>query len=160
MSLFPGLGNAPTFEYGQYLSGCEQGYDFVLRVDRCLKKKTRKGDAFIVEFTVMESNAPSDPVGSSRTWFQKLTDTDIAFPAIKTFLITSMGFDMKRDAATIAAKMPPAVIDALGTEACEKQVLSGKVVRCRTVLKDKSKSEGKFTRHDFAPYKQEAASTL
>lgn len=89
MGMFSGIGETELFEKGVYLT---PGGSYELEVLKILVKDTRKsGLGFIVEFKVIsaegsgaeEQHAP----GSRATWFQKLQDKDIAWPAIKEFFM-------------------------------------------------------------------------
>jgi hypothetical protein len=85
---FSGIKHAQVFEKGRYF---EPG-NYVLEVKKVIYKRTqRSGDAFIVEFQVLESDVESFSPGSVGSWYQNLTDTNIAFPAIKEFLMVLLG---------------------------------------------------------------------
>lgn len=111
-NLFAGLREAKTFERGTWL---KEG-TYAVRVKRAIFKKTRaKGDAFIMEFTIEQSNYDeqkrkaitalgSNPynlqdlektlpnqAGSTASWYQSLKDIDIGFGALKSFAADILG---------------------------------------------------------------------
>lgn len=83
--------------------------DFVVRIEDVIFLKTRgKGDAFIVEYTVVESSNPEkDPVGAKRTWYQSYQDVDIAQGETLKFMYACLGFDAKRDRDRIKTEVTP-----------------------------------------------------
>lgn len=111
-NLFKGLRDAKTFERGTFL---KEGM-YLIRVNRAVFKKTRaKGDAFILEFKIeqseyenkkraaiaalggapvnmqeLEKNLPNQP-GTTASWFQSLQDIDIGFGALKMFAAQILG---------------------------------------------------------------------
>lgn len=97
ISPFAGLAQAKTSERSAYLN---PGL-YKVQVKKCIWKTTRgKGDAFIMEFTVLESNfdpavhvlpngqkvagAPNE-TGTTAAWYQSCQDRDIGFGALKLF---------------------------------------------------------------------------
>lgn len=90
------IGEAEVFgKAGSYLP---PDGDFKLKVIKAFTKKTRKsGDVFIVDFTVIESTHPEVAVGAKRNWFQSLEDRDVAFPAIKDFMLRLFNVTKKKD---------------------------------------------------------------
>ena len=115
-NLFAGLREAKTFERGTWLKGSDSGFQYKIRVKKAIFKKTRaKGDAFILEFKIEESNYEiakkktieafgSTPfnmadlekilpnqVGSSASWYQSMKDIDIGFGALKSFAACILG---------------------------------------------------------------------
>ena len=112
MSLFAGLREAKTFERGTWL---KEG-QYKIRVERAIFKKTRaKGDAFILEFKIEESNYDAakqsalqalsgqqfdmkeleailpNQAGTKASWYQSLQDMDIGFGALKGFAASITG---------------------------------------------------------------------
>ena len=100
MSYFEGIGDTALFESGVYLTS---GGMYELEVQKILVKKTRKsGLGFIVEFKVISASGGSEvlekhPEGSQATWFQKMSDKDVAFPAIKEFFVGLMDINMNNE---------------------------------------------------------------
>lgn len=113
-NLFAGLRDAKTFDKNPHLRPGQ----YKIRVTRGIFKKTRsKGDAFILEFKVEESNyeqkkrealsalagGPVDlqaldktlpnQAGSAASWYQSLKDTDIGFGALKRFCADILGVE-------------------------------------------------------------------
>lgn len=86
------MAKSPVFNKGNYL---KPGGQFRLRITNSFGKKTQQiGFVFIVEFEILESSLDSQKAGSKGSWMQKLSDENIAFPAIKEFLIALLGIDM------------------------------------------------------------------
>lgn len=91
MGVLDGLNAAPMFENGQFLTADNR---YLLEVQRLLVKNTRKsGMCFIAECTVLQSTCDKDPVGAKRSWLQKLSPADVAFPALKGFMYALLGYD-------------------------------------------------------------------
>ncbi len=82
--LWSGLKDAQTFDRGTFF----QPGSYTLKIVNCLTKQTQKsGEAWIVEFEVLESSNPTaHAVGSKGSWFQKLSNVQVAFGAIKEFV--------------------------------------------------------------------------
>lgn len=111
-NMFSGLAIAKVSERGAF---CTPGL-YKVQIKKVILKRTRKGyDAFIVEFSVLESNhttaktaaiqafgdkpydaasldksLPNKP-GSTASWFQSLSDKDIGFGALKGFAASVTG---------------------------------------------------------------------
>jgi hypothetical protein len=156
---FSGLEKAQIFEKGNPLP--EGAFD--LEVTRVLSKRTRKGDAFIVEFKVLDAYGnPKVNIGEKRTWFQKLTDTDIAFPSIKEFVVATLGLDKTQEAdkKTIDTEVGPqlkGIVDtAVDAGSKPDAGLNGSKVHVNT-FKKKTQKDTDFTVHDWSPYKAKAA---
>jgi len=95
MGMFDGLGDTELFDKGVYLTA---GGSYELEVVKILVKDTRKsGLGFIVEFKVVSVDGDAaegqHAPGSKATWFQKLQDKDISFPAIKEFFLALLDVD-------------------------------------------------------------------
>lgn len=142
-----GLRNAQVFEKGVYL----QPGNFKLQITTCLTKKTlQSGNAFIAEFKVLESSDPqAHPVGSKATWYQGIDNILVAYPSLKTFVYSVLGFSYPRDKEKCLAEVDPVIEDLLD-EAIDKGAFNGKTVEVQTYLK---KKEGKqdFTVHVWLP---------
>lgn len=96
MGILDGLNEAKVFETGTFFETPEEhnGFSYEVDVERILVKKTRKsGMCFIVETRVTASNSAKDPVGSRRTWLQKLEPSETAFPAVKSFMYALLGYN-------------------------------------------------------------------
>lgn len=144
MGLFDGLQEAETFERGAFL---QPGYHS-LQLVRCLAKNTRKsGVGFIAEFEVLASTNPNHVPGSKATWFQKMLDKNVAFPALKSFLIGVLG--LRSDDPALADVRFPDLAEWATSHA---NPLGGMVVSCNaTMIKTVAKNED-FTRCDFEPF--------
>ena len=87
---FEGIEDADIFERGNYLP---PDGTYGLKVIRMLVKGTRKaGPAFIAEMEVLHSTHEKVEPGTKRSWFQKLTDKDVAYPAIMEYMGALLGY--------------------------------------------------------------------
>lgn len=147
---FSGVENAQIFERGNFLP---PGGKYRLRVMRTIVKKTRKsGDAFIAEFEVIESDLDEVKVGSRYSWFQKLVDTDVAFPAIKEFIATLLGFDVrdKEGMKEFNGKVKSVLQEASEEYSKEEDhPLHGLEILCETYQKE-TKQGKDFTVHSWS----------
>jgi len=168
MGLFSGIEDADLFQRGKFLTPDFVG---VLEVTKTLAFQTRAhGMAFIVEFEVIETNKPEGttrlvtdngveklipdafPVGSKCSWFQKLQDKDIAFPAIKAFVAVLSGYTLDQKDA-IDEELSPQLADLLDrcTESPTDNELVGLRI-CVSTVGVVTKNNRDFTRHDWDPY--------
>lgn len=157
-NLFEGLGGAQIFDRGKYF---KPNFDGVVIVRKTLAKATRnKGIAFIVELEVEQSNLPQDhPVGSKGTWFQKLIDKDVAFPAIKVWAAACGGFhshqkdEIEQTLCCINPETNNVLLDDLVNYAVHNPDTNdfvGQRLRLAT-QQVKTKNNTDFTRYDFSP---------
>jgi hypothetical protein len=147
--MFSGIENAEIFERGNYIV---PNYRGILEVKSVIKKKTRRsGEAFIVEFEVITSNRDEHPVGSKVTWFQKLSDTMVAFPSIKALVAALCGFESFQKSEIEATVSPN--LDNLLTEACKSPSKNDLVGQKVSVVTTQIKTQKglDFTRHDWQP---------
>lgn len=133
---FKGLKDAQVFDRGVPLNrngkvGDEHNY--VLEVQKALIKDTQKGLATIVEFTVVSSDDPDDPVGSKRTWFQKMTNKQVAFGAIKEFLYALNGVDRHADPEA-AQKLDASMESIMDSVEQDPEALKGEKVAVNTLI--------------------------
>jgi hypothetical protein len=153
MGLFTGIDGAEVFERGKYV---KPGFHGVLEVVKTIAKETRKsGDAFIVEFKIVETNMPAHhPMGSKATWFQKMVDKDVAYPAIAAWAAAMGGLDAS-DKKGIEEHVLPELEEALdaATDSPRDNDFTGRLVRLDTELIQTRKGED-FTRYDFSPYNE------
>lgn len=159
---FEGLGETELYEKGVYLS---PGGVYELEVVRILLKETRRsGLGFIVEFKVVSATGEggsNHAPGSKATWFQKMTDKDIAFPAIKQFFVGLMDIDMNDDEQK---EQFNGEIEDILEEATswapdgddDAHPLAGERVSCSTYTK-LTKKNVEFTVHNWEPSKEAAA---
>lgn len=147
---FDGIEDADIFERGKYLN---PGFEYGLEVQKILVKDTRKsGKAFIVEFKVLESNDPDTKVGVKRTWFQKMIDKDIAFPAIKEFMAALLGYapqDKERWDRFNKLISPTLKAAIKEYENIEDSPLFGTTVWVETSSKLTKEKQQDFTVHDW-----------
>jgi len=151
MNTFRGLADVEVSGTGNYLSA---GGTYLLEIRATEYITTRKsGDAFIVEFVVLESTHEKHRVGSRATWFQSLRDKAVAFPSIKRFMCALFGVDT--DGSTEESKSFLSQLEPLLTTACDnKAMLRGFKIRCETVGVTTQKGLD-FTRHDWETYEGE-----
>lgn len=167
---FPGLNNAPVFEKGNPL----KPGTFDLEITQVVSKKTqKKGDALIVEFVILNSYGhPEHKAGDKVSWFQKLVDTNIAYPAIKAFLIATLGYDYRNQKAEVDAKIAPnlegILTEAIAAGNTKQKGLNGFRVHVSTFHKETQPKPvqtpegvkmqtGQFTVHDWSPFKAQPA---
>lgn len=149
--IFKGLRNANVFEKGVYL---DAGGDFLLEVNKCIVKHTRgKGDAFIVEFKVLESNKEKNTVGSKCSWYQGITNTDVAWPAIKEFTYALLGKDYsnKDDRKYCEEKIDPKIEELVDAAVGDDNKFKGMKVRVQTSSKITKEKKVDFTVHTWRP---------
>lgn len=150
MSIFNGIENAEIFERGKYLAG---GFNGVVECQRTLTKETIKsGIGFIVEFKIIETNLPEEhAVGSRATWFQKMGDKTVAFPAVKAWASAMAGYHPHQK-QEIENEVAPHLSETLAaaTENETDNVFTGVAVRVstETVI---TRNGREFTRHQWAP---------
>ncbi len=147
---FDGIDEADIFEKGQYLPA---GGKFRLKVHKMLVKKTRKsGPGFIAEFTVVESSLPEVTVGGKRTWFQKLNDKEVAYPAIMEFMGAVLQYDPNNKAEwqEFKGKLKPIINEAANYEgSAEEHPLHGSLVDVETHTKT-TQNDKEFTVHTWS----------
>lgn len=144
---FSGLQSAQTFERGAYLA---PGL-YHVEVVRCLTKETEKsGKAFIVELRILESSNPTHAVGTLATYFQKMADRKIAFPAIKEFIAGALSYDMKQpEAKDLFEKHINPYIEQYALAATDgRNVFKGRKVFVQVDLK-KTKRGFDFSQHTW-----------
>lgn len=133
---------AQTFERGTYLGLCrgtlpKKGEpaasdivngEYVLKIERVLYKPTspKIGECVVVEFTVETSNSEGSPVGSKRSWVQKLSNAS-GVSGYKGFLYAALGAKTTEQRAT-ADKVLPKILTAI--EQNQPHALIGRKVRC------------------------------
>lgn len=95
--------------------------EYLVRVEDVIHTTTEnKGDAFIVEYTVLETSDPAKhPIGVKRSWYQPMLHKKIAMEEIVKFMYAALGYDAKRDAERIAKEVTPN-IKAWTNAACRK----------------------------------------
>lgn len=155
MGILDGLNTAPMFENGQFLT---PNNHYELEVQRLLVKNTRKsGMCFIMEGTVLASTCDKDPIGSKRTWIQKLSPADVAFPALKGFMYALLGYDFNgADKAFCVTNIDPELtkdddkgIVNVGTSAANP--FKGRKIGVDTVGITTVSKGLPFTRHNWLP---------
>lgn len=82
-------------EKGETIQVFDREANYRVQIRRCLYKVARppkKGEYYIAEFTVLESDNPKIPTGSRRTWMQSM-DTDAGSTAVPAFVFACLGLD-------------------------------------------------------------------
>jgi len=149
MGNFGGIGKTELFERGVFLT---PGGGYTLEIDTILLKETRKaGLAFIVEFKVLESTLPNHAEGSKATWFQKMQDKDVAFPAITEFFIALYDIPRKGEDYDEFMESLEDVLDGVteDLEEGEEHPLKGKQIKCTTHTKLTKGKGVEFTVHNW-----------
>ena len=98
-----GLGSAPTFERGTFFN---PGSIHDVQIGRCLLKQSQSsGLGLIVETDILTSQASGEingqthapwiplPNGTAGTWWQGMTDRNVALPAVKGFVYAILGLE-------------------------------------------------------------------
>lgn len=145
MSNFSGLANAQVYEYGKW---SEPGtYD--VSIDRVtLKDSVQSGRGFLVEYTIAKSNRADIPPGDCRTWWQSMKNSSIAMSAIKPFIISALGLDIRRDAERITREVLPSIENLAEYVVSPQNPLCGYYLHLEVVAK-KTRAGGDFNRHDW-----------
>lgn len=155
MGIFDGLAETELYEKGVYLA---PGGRYKLEIVRILTKETRRsGLGFIVEFKVLEAGGAGGEKhapGSKATWFQKMVDKDIAFPAIKQFFVALLDIDMNDPEAKeqFDRQVEEIVDEASSWEPVNSEdthPLAGECIYCETYSK-LTKKNVDFTVHNWS----------
>jgi hypothetical protein len=151
-NMFSGLGNAEVFQRGKFF---QPDFDGIVIIRKTILKNTRaKGIAFIVEFEVKTTNHDKHPVGSKGSWFQKLQDTTVAFPAIRAWAAACAGYEtnqiaeINEDPALRSPILDELVNDAVSSP--DDNDYCGVELRLVTTQVKTTKNTD-FTRYDFSP---------
>jgi len=164
INLFAGVRNAKTSERGAFLKPGK----YKVKINRVVNKRTRKNyDAFIVEFSILESQYAKkkaeaiaalggreyDPAtmelalpsqeGASASWFQSLADIDIGFGSLKSFAAGILGCGSE-DPEFLGS------VERFLSEAVNANGLNGAVVPLE-VVEIQTKKGGTFSLHKFGP---------
>lgn len=154
VSVWAGIGSAEIFERGNYM---KPNFVGVVRIKATrLKNTQRSGLGFICEMEVLETNMPAvHPVGSKTTWFQKMVDKTVAFPAVAAWAAACMGMDPANKEG-IKAQVSPVLeqVMEIATDNPDNPAQNpflNVVVRLETVG-TLTREQRDFTRYDFRPY--------
>ena len=145
------VGKAKIFDKGSYL---EPG-KYKLKLLKCFTLETRnKGDAFIAEFEVLESDNDDIQVGSTKNWYQGVRDKDIAFSSIKEFMKYLMQVDESDEEnwEEFEEKLPE-IMEDISQEKfkqldAEDHPLHGRLINVECYMK-KTREENDFTVHKW-----------
>lgn len=151
------LKNANIFGKGNYLPPG----NYKLKLLKMFSKGTRnKGEALIVDFEVVESDNDKVPVGQKRNWYQGLQDQDVAFPAIKEFLLSLLAIDQddEEEMGRFEDKIE-ALMEECGDEKWEKKdesqhPLNGRTIAVECFMK-KTQKGSDFTVHKWSAWDPE-----
>lgn len=144
MGIFDGINTAPTFEKGKKLP---DGGDSLVRIDKVqvIKSQEKKGvDIFVVEYIVEESNKAE--IGGRYSWTQYMDDQNVAWPAIKQFVLAVFSANKERDPQHY--REIENRVDQICEAACSSGYLNGQKVRVTTHSK-KTKANRDFLAHNF-----------
>jgi len=105
-NMWDGIEKAQLFERGRFMS---DGFKGKVEVKKTIAKQTRRsGLGFIVEFVIRETNMPEKhAVGSKASWFQKMIDPSVAFPAVAAWAAAMNGYDPNSQKEKIEAEVMP-----------------------------------------------------
>lgn len=155
-SVWAGIGNAEIFERGNYM---KPNFVGVIRIKATRLKNTQKsGLGFICEMEVLESNMPAvHPIGSKTTWFQKMIDKNVAFPAVAAWAAACMGMD-PNDKEGVKSQVLPILEQVMeiatdNPDNPEANPFINSVTRLETVATVTKEEKRDFTRYDFTPYR-------
>ena len=130
------------------------GFVGMIEVEKTVYITTKqKGDAFICEATVVESNMSDvHPIGQTIAWYQGFRDRTVALPSMKQFAMALCQVN-SMDAETQEEFLK--TLDDTLNEACESETLfQGYKVRVETEHTT-TKNGGDFTRHLWQEYEGE-----
>ncbi len=146
MGLWDGLSKAEVFENGVYLG---PGI-FDCEIVRCLVKDSQKsGMGFIAELEILQSSNPEHPAGVKRTWWQGMKNKNVAFGAIKDFMLQIFCLPNVKERETDFDPYLEAFMDrATGAE----NVLSGMFVHVECTMIKTREKQLDFTKHDWSPF--------
>lgn len=146
-SRFAGLNDTEVGKKGTYL---EEG-SYELQVEIMQVIATRKiGDCFVLEATVTRSTNPKHPIGSRRSWMQKMGE-DTALSNIKGLCYAALGYDHKdpAQAEEIKAKVDPKCEEVM-TRAVEDNAFKGTKIGV-DVTQVTTKKGNLFSKHMWRP---------
>lgn len=117
----------------------------------------RRSGSLVVEFEIYQSSDPREAQGEKRTWVQKMADIDVAYPTIKQFMLSVMGYGSDEEhAAAVAAGQ------AYDANQLYNMMFQGEqspfIGRYTNVLTSMTNTRNNkpFTRHNFSPIRQAA----
>ena len=128
MSYADTISKSQTFDYGAYLDVGE----YEAEVTKMLfKKSPQKGDVFIAELKLTHtSDEKKHPLGAKRSWVQKMADTTVSGPAMKSFIYAALGAVSPEQRAAVDPKIGAIVYQF---EQGQNSILVGRVVHINVV---------------------------
>lgn len=154
------IGGAQIFGRGRYL----KDGNYKLTILKMYTIETRnKGSAFIVDFNVNESDNPDIQEGQKRNWYQALKDKDIAFSAIKEFMLAAFSIDQSnedelKEFEDGLDEMMEEFADEKWKELPDKEhPLHGRPIGVSCFTKQTKEKGEDFTVHTWEPWDGEAA---
>lgn len=154
---FDGIENAEVFETGNYFPPDGKFKCSLIRI--LVKKTQRSGPAFIAELKIEESNLEEVKSGTTRTFYQGLSDTNVAYPTILGFMSALLGVDSKdkEEFSEFKSNIKEILNEAGNFEGeAEDHPLYGETVEVETYNKVTQKGSD-FTVHKWAIWKTEEA---
>lgn len=153
------IGGAQIFGRGRYL----KDGNYKLTVLKMYTIETRdKGAAFIVDFKVNESDNPEIQEGQTRNWYQALRDKDIAFSAIKEFMLNLFNIDqsnkeeLKEFEDGLDELMAEVADEDWKDKPEDEHPLHGKTIGVSCFTKETKGKGEPFTVHDWEPWEGES----
>src|SRR5690606_28374806 len=150
-----GVKDADIFGRGRYLKDGK----YKLKLLKMFTYETRnKGAALIVDFEVMDSDNDEIAVGSKRNWWQGLSDKDIAFPAVKEFMISLFNVNLSdpEEEKQFSEELPEVLEKATDEKWKDKpddeHPLHGMTIAVECYTKQTVKKKVDFTVHDWEPW--------
>ncbi len=152
-NLYAGLGSAKLSKRGSFLphNGMINPSKFKVQFKKFISMNTRKGQAFIVEFDVIESDHPELKPPCEKSQFISMKDKDIAFSNILQLLVAALGYDPRNseDVAKVAAKAEQLIEYVVETNPTSNPLV-GRLAMVETILV-KTRAGGDFTAHTWYP---------
>ena len=136
--------------------------NYRLKIQRCVWKTARppkRGEFYIVEAEVLQSNNPRVPVGVKRTWMQAM-DNDTGPTAATDFMLAALGLDRRQQAVLEEIrklekedKLPDMLAETLDdpTDPSCKNALKGLLVDVEVKEIITKEKQQKFNLHTFFP---------
>ncbi len=102
--------------------------EYLVQIEDVIFLQTQlRGDAFIVEYSVIDTSDPAKhPKGVKRSWYQSMQNKPVAMGEIVKFMYAALGYDQKRDEERIKTEVTPN-IKAWTNAACKQKVMNGQV---------------------------------
>lgn len=130
----------------------QDGFSGVVQINRTEISKTRQGDKFFANFTVVVTNDETKhPVGKMYSWGQSLLDPNIAKNAMKQFLTAVCGVKADDEAAIKALEPSMDAIIGAAVQSPDQNQLCSRYVRVETFEKTTGNNRP-FMNHNWSAY--------